>query len=111
MSKLKNCALISRHPLSAEQRASLKEYKIIQINPRGRLWSSADAIALSQTACGGWPDLYVVVMPLMMLKSFVEQVNGLVPILRQTPDFTGHWVRVTGIHIVTEQWVPKGRQP
>lgn len=106
----KNCALISRHPLSAEQRASLKGYRILQINPPGRLWSAADAIALSQNACGGWPDLYVVVMPLMMLKSFVEQVNGTVPILRQTPDFSGQWVRVTGVHIVTEIWTPKGLQ-
>ncbi len=102
----KTCALISRHQLSAEQRSSLREYRIIQINPPGRLWSAADAIALTQTACKGWPDLFVVVMPLKMLKTFVEQVNGQVPILRQTIDFSGTWERVTAIRIMTEQWTP-----
>jgi hypothetical protein len=107
---MKTCAWISRHPPTESQRHSLSGYQIIQINPPDRLHSAADAVALSQTACGGWPDLYVVVMPIMMLQSFVERVNGQVPILRSvvkqecSPQWDGRWEQIISVEIVTKAW-------
>lgn len=114
---MKKCAWISRHQPLTAQRKSLADYQIIQINPPGpRLLSAADAIALSQTACGGWPDLFVVVMPVLMLKQFCERVNGHVPIVRsvvkpdQNPSWSGHWEQVLAIQFVTQEWLPNRKE-
>lgn len=113
---MKRCAWISRHPPLPGQRADLKDYRIIQINPPGRLWSAADAIVLSQNACGGWPDLFVVVMPLLMLKAFIEKVDGRAPIVRAVinrrlnPIWTGHWEEVTCVHIALQEWSPARKE-
>lgn len=113
---MKRCAWISRHVPTHEQRIALKAYRIYQINPPGRLWSAADAIVLSQNACGGWPDLFVVVMPVIMLQHFVNQVNGHVPIVRGiftkigTPEWTGKWEEIKAIHIVTQDWTPNRKE-
>lgn len=112
---MKTCAWISRHPPTESQRHSLSGYQIIQINPADRLHSAADAIALSQNRCNGWPDLYVVVMPLMMLQAFVERVNGQVPILRSVVkqecayQWSGRWEQIVSIEIVTRTW-PQSRK-
>lgn len=106
----KKCAWISRHDPSNDQRVSLREYDLFKIDPDGRLWSAGDAIALSQRACGGWPDLYVAVMPMTMLRKFVGQVNGRVPIIRAVyygPTWTGHWQEVIEIKYVTREWIPE----
>lgn len=112
---MKRCAWISRHIPSHDQRVSLGSFQIVQVNPPGRLWSAADAVALSQSACQGWPDLYVVVMPMLMLQHFVMRVSGHVPIIRAVMDFkrnawTGHWEEIKAIHIVTEEWLPGGKE-
>lgn len=112
---MKRCAWISRHSPTFEQRVSLEAFQIVQVNPPGRLWSAADAVALSQSACQGWPDLYVVVMPMLLLQNFVERVQGHVPIVRAVMDsrsnrWTGHWEKIAAIHIVTEEWVPSRKE-
>lgn len=113
---MKTCAWISRHPPTAEQRKSLADYRIILINPPGRLWSAADAIALSETGCGKWPDLFVVVMPVMMLKRFCELVNGRTPILRsivkheKRPTWSPPWEQVIAVHFVTQTWTPDRKE-
>lgn len=112
MSARKVCAWISRHPPLAEQSKNLKDYRIIMINPPGRLWSAADAIALATNACKGWPDIFVVVMPLLMLKQFVEQVDGRAPVLRsivhieKNPPWIGHWEQVLSVKIDSKRWMP-----
>lgn len=109
---MKTCAWVSRHPATHEQRASLKAYHIIPINPPGRLWSAADAIALSQTACGGWPHLFVVVMPMLMLQDFIWRVKGHVPVIRAVMDYktttwSGQWEQISAIQIFTQVWTPE----
>lgn len=108
--KRKQCAWISRHDPSNAQRSSLRDYTIHKIDPAGRLWSAGDAVSLSQGACGGWPDLYVVVMPMTMLRRFAGIVNGQVPIIRAVyygPEWTGHWQEVLEIRYVTREWIPE----
>lgn len=112
---MKRCAWISRHSPTFEQRVSLEAFQIVQVNPPGRLWSAADAVALSQGACQGWPDLYVVVMPMLMLQHFVGRVNGHVRIIRAVMDFksntwTGHWEEIKAVRIVTEAWIPDRKE-
>lgn len=113
---MKRCAWISRHTPTREHRVSLNDFQIVQINPPGRLWSAADAVVLSQSACQGWPDLYVVVMPVPMLKRFMWLVNGRVPVIRSVMDhnrnlWTGHWEQVLAIDIVkTQEWTPCGKE-
>lgn len=109
----KTCAWISRHDPLRDQKANLADYRIVKINPPGRLWSAADAIVLSQNACGGWPDLFVVVMPVIMLQHFITLVDGRVPIVRGVYDrrkshfeWTGRWEQVKAVNIVTQAWSP-----
>ncbi len=80
MSKLK-AAWLSRHAPTPAQRACLSQYTIVQVNPPGRFWSPVDALMSSQRLCGGKPDLYVVVMPLAMLRNFVP-LAGNVPVIQ-----------------------------
>jgi len=112
---MKQCAWISRHPPLKAQRESLAAYRIHQINPPGRLWSAADAVVLAQNVCGGWPDLFVVVLPVIMLKQLVELVDGRAPVLRsvvkpwEDQPWSGHWHQVTSVQINTREWFPKGQ--
>lgn len=110
------CAWVSRHMPTKPQLRSLCAYDVRIINPPGRLWSAADALVLSQNACGGWPDLFVVVMPLSMLKTLLEKIDGRAPVvravvkLREDPVWTGHWEQVTCVQVSTQEWLPERKE-
>lgn len=108
------CAWLSRHAPSPAQRRSLSAYDIHQISPVGRFWSAGDAVALAHNRCGGQPDLYVVVMPLTMLKSFLTLVDTRqTQVIRAVMDFdcnpprwTGRWEQLYRVQLVRQEWTP-----
>ena len=109
-----NLAWLSRHPPTTAQRDCLRMYRIHIIHPPNRFYSAADAWVLVQNRCG-IPDLIFCVMPVGMLKDFLALVDGRVPVIRATwdyscepPRWTGRWQRLTGVHVVTENWTPQG---
>lgn len=120
--KTKTCAWISRHAPSKKQRSELEAagYRIYQVNPPDRIKSAGWAWALAQNACGGIPDLCVVVLPLNILKYFIRTAGDQTTIV-QAPaiksgeyahdwEWSGLWQRIKSVRVVTEPWTPGGER-
>lgn len=120
MATKKMCAWISRHEPTRAQRASLEGagYTIRIINPAERVQSAKWVWTLAQNACGGVPAIVVAVMPLNILKDFLqltsEQTVVVRALMRQTGhgahdwQWTGRWQRIKRVQMVTEFWEPEG---
>lgn len=118
MARKKRCAWISRHkPTKAQRRDLVKAgYTIRQVNPAGRVWGAKDAWMLAQNACGGFPDLCVVVLPIDILRAFLTLVAGQTLVVqapaRQTGpgvhdwEWLGHWLEVHRVVVETSVWRP-----
>jgi len=120
MKNHKMCAWISRHKPTRAQEADLKRggYIIRIVNPPDRITSSRWAWTLAQNACGGIPDLVVVVMPLNILNYFLREVSEQTVVVRAPAqksgeyahdwEWSGHWQRIKAVKVVTEPWSPVG---
>lgn len=115
---MKQAVLLSRHPLTPAMRTALPGYNVEQVHPPSRFWSAADALALAQQACGGvLPALFIVVMPLEMLRDFVRLVDGRVPIIRPVLDWRCEpprfvcWRRIHSVAVITSAWEVREVQP
>lgn len=107
----KTAVLLSRHPLTPAQRKNLPGYVVHQVHPPSRYWSADDALAMAQSANGGlYPDLFIVVMPVGMLRRFLWLIGGRVPVIRARFDFSCEpprfvrWERVTDVQVIYSEW-------
>jgi len=112
--KPKTCAWFSRHTPTPAQHRSLAEYEITVINPPGRAYSAVDAWTLITNRIRK-PDLIVAVLPLGMLRQFVEIANQhgvpviqavMTPLPRGDWDWSGKWQRVLEIRKEVQEWTP-----
>lgn len=95
MSKLV-CAWLSRHAPTVNQKQSLWQYDIVQIDPPNRFRDAQHAWSRGCRDCNRKPDLWVVVLPDHFIAEFVALVNihsPLVPVLqaRMLPPIYDRW--------------------
>ena len=96
MTDIPVCAWLSPHAPTADQRASLRAYEIVQI--AARYTSPYDAVHQSFRICDKrFPALYVAVLPEVFLPTFVALVAQQSPptVVLQArmlpPDYRRHW--------------------
>lgn len=117
---MKVAALLSRHEPTEAMKSDMmrRGYRIVQINPPGRLYSAQDAIALMTNRNNGvLPDVVIVAIATGILKHLVREIGGYRTILRpvmdhncQPPRWTGMWEEVERVEVVTKLWDGKVKE-
>lgn len=109
----KICAWVSRHAPKDKQRAQLRTagYRIVHIDPDGRLVNGRDTWNLAVLRCGRTPDVAIVVMPMKMLIGFHGQAKRhgckvIVSKYRPGGEWTGEWSVVEKLEYRTRIWNP-----
>lgn len=100
MKEQRTAAILSRHPLADDQRADLEARgftRFVQVHPPQRFSSAAHAWSEMTMACGGKPDLAVVVLPRSFFAPFVERAaRHKLPVVRslfyRDAGWCGQWI-------------------
>lgn len=71
-------AFVSRHTPSPQEQADLAGYRLVQVNPPGRIEPRHSWLDCC-LACNGIPDLVVLVLPKPWLTPFVKHAKKLSP--------------------------------
>jgi hypothetical protein len=108
--KLK-CAWLSRHDPTAEQRTSLADFEIVQVDRTFRNGKEAWVAANE----GGEADIIMAVLPIPMLAELLR-LAGSTPIIRAymvwprdrvgEPRWSGKWSRVKQVVVERDDWSP-----